>query len=550
MDPQPVLDGVLSVCSQTGEAEPFEDALALLPALYELRPDAARAYSRRMRDLAADAVASKTMYPSEAERVVGVVEESLRRDAKVDFDAYMLFMEWNRAPERRFWQPRRRVLMAAALDLQDLADGKLDFLSISMPPRTGKSTMCIFFLTWVMGRNPERANVMSGHSDKLTKGFHQEALSFIGDKRTYRFSEVFPDAKMADKSMQDETISLGAKRRFPTLTCRSIEGTLTGAVEVGKDALLYMDDLVEDREEALNGARMDKLYSAYLNQLKDRMNDGARQLFVATRWVPNDPIGRIEEQYEDNPRYRFTVLPALGEDGKSNFVYDFGLGFSTEYYEDMRESLVSAGEEDSWAAKYMGRPFWIGGLMFPRDELTFYDDLPEGEPDAVIAVCDTKDRGVDYCVMPVGYVYGDKHYIHDVLCDNSLPEVVEPRLAEKLASNNVGLVRFESNSAGGRVADSVGEKCKALGHAVTIRKKFSTENKETRILGDSAWVKQNCLFRSGLVSGDYERFLTQLTRYTTEGRNKHDDAPDAMSMYKRFADSLRKARIEPVRRIL
>ena len=128
--------------------------------------------------------------------------------------------------------------------------------------------------------------------------------------------------------------------------------------------------------------------------------------------------------------------------------------------------------------------------------------------------------------------------------------MVEPRLAEKLASNNVGLVRFESNSAGGRVADSVGEKCKALGHAVTIRKKFSTENKETRILGDSAWVKQNCLFRSGQVSGDYERFLTQLTRYTTEGRNKHDDAPDAMSMYKRFADSLRKARIEPVRRIL
>ena len=549
MNTQLLLDAVIADARKRVSAEPFEDALALLPGLKEDDPLAEAAYARYVRELAGDKVVQCGRDVGEAERILRCIEGILALNARSDFDSYMLYMEWNRSPEKRFYQPRRRVLLPLVRDLQDLFDGKLDFLSISMPPRTGKSTMCIFFLTFVMGNDPLRANVMSGHSDKLTKGFHMEALSIISDPVTYRFAEVFPDAPMVEKSMAEETINLARKSRFPTLTCRSIDGTLTGAVEVGRGALLYCDDLVSDREEALSADRMDKLYAAYLNQLKDRMNDGAKQLFVATRWVPNDPIGRIEEQYAGDGRYRFTVMPALGADGETNFDYDMGLGFSTGYYEDMRTSLTEAGEADSWSAKYMGEPYWIGGLMFPEDELKRYDELPEGEPDAVIAVCDTKDRGADYAAMPIGYVYGTKHYIHDAICDNGLPEVVEPRLAQALARHDVGLAQFESNSAGGRVADAVRDRCREMGHAIEIKKKFSTENKETRILVDSAWVKENCYFRADPPSADYKRFMQMLTHYTTEGRNKHDDAPDSMSMYKRFATTLRAASVEPVRRL-
>jgi predicted phage terminase large subunit-like protein len=528
--------------------EAVEDALAVLPALAEASPAACAAYSRLVRGAAEAMVVACGTDVGPAGRALDCVEDVLRLNAAHDFDSYMLFMEWGREPSRQFYRPRRRVLLPLVADLQDLFDGRLDFLSISMPPRTGKSTLCIFFLTFVMGSSPLKANVMSGHSDKLTKGFHMEALSIITDADTYRFAEVFPGAPVVASSMAEETINLARRSRFPTLTCRSIEGTLTGAVEVGRGALLYCDDLVSDREEALSSERMDKLYAAYLNQLKDRMNDGARQLFVATRWVPNDPIGRIEEHYGGNPRYRFTVMPALGEDGETNFDYLYGLGFSTAYYEDMRDSLEAAGEGDSWAAKYMGEPYWIGGLMFPREELRLYDELPEGEPDAVIAVCDTKDRGKDYAVMPIGYVYGDDHYIEAAVCDNGLPEAVEPRLASALARHGVGIAQFESNSAGGRVADSVGEKCRELGHPVDIRKRFSTTNKETRILVDSGWVKARCLFRAEPPDPDYARFMSMLVHYTTEGRNRHDDAPDAMSMYKRLATSLPSARVEAFRR--
>lgn len=552
------LDALVAEAVAGGGAAPFEDALPLVAALMGGERVAAVAYARFLRELAADRVAELARSdPGAAGRCVRAVEALLGACAAEDFDSYMLYLEWDRDPERRFYQPRRRVLLPLVYDLQDLADGRLDFLSISLPPRVGKSTMCIFFLTWVMGRHPSRANVMSGHSDKLTKGFHREALGIITDSATYRFAQVFPSARLVDSSFADETIRLrGSSQRFPTLTCRSVEGTLTGAVEVGRDALLYCDDLVSDREEALSADRMEKLYSSYLNQLKDRKLDGARELHVGTRWVPNDVIGRIEEQYEGDPRYRFVTLPALGADGETNFTYDYGLGFSTAYYEDMRRSLTEAGEGDSWEAKYMGRPVWIGGLMFARDELRLYDGtLPTGpdgqplEPDGVFAVCDTKDRGADYACLPVAYQYGRDYYIHDVICDSSLPEVVEPRIASALARNGVGMARFESNSAGGRVADDIAEACAALGHPISISKKFTTENKETRILSDSMWIKERCLFRSDDPTPDYRRFMSMLTHYSTKGRNKHDDAPDAMSMLKRFLTSLSRARVEAVRRL-
>lgn len=548
MHVQIILDAIIHKASNSVSAEPFEDALALLPSLLDQNSVVEMAYARYIRELCAEKIVQCGTNVSEAEKMMRCYEGILKLNARHDLDSYMLFMESRREPAKRFWLPRRHVLYPVCEGFQDLADDRIDVLIVSLPPRVGKSTTGVFAETWQMGREPLSANVMSGHSDKLTKGFHMEALGIISDSHTYRFPEVFPDSPLVDKSMADETIHLKRKGRFPSLTCRSVDGTLTGAVEIGQKGWLYCDDLVSDREEALSADRMDKLYAAYLNQLRDRMLDGAKEVHVGTRWVPNDVIGRVIEAHEGDPRCRVIVIPALNQDGASNFEYLHGLGFSTEYYLKMKRDLEDAGEGDSWAAKYGGDPYWIGGLMFPEEDLKYYDELPEGEPDAVIAACDTKDRGADYASMPIGYVYGTRHYVHDVVCDNGLPEAVEPRLAGALARNGVGLAQFESNSAGGRVADSVRDRCRELGHAIDIRKKFSTENKETRILVDSAWVKEHCYFRREPPNADYRTFMRMLTHYTTEGKNKHDDAPDSMSMYKRLATSIASARVEAVRR--
>ena len=319
------------------------------------------------------------------------------------FHCYLLALEWVRSPERKFYPPRRAVLKTLVDDLQDLADGKLDFLGISLPPRVGKSTLCIFYMTWMMGRNPDVANVMSGHSDKLTDGFYRELLSIITDATQYTWGEIFPNVSIVDNSAKNETIDLGRKKRFPTMTCRSISGTLTGAVEIGSGGVLYCDDLIEDLEESLNPLRLQAKYDAYLNQLKDRKKLGAVELMVGTRWNTLDPLGRVQQQYDGNERYRFRVIPALNEDGESNFNYQYGLGFNTAYYLDMKESIDDA----TWCAKYQGNPYIREGLLFPEDELLTYNGvLPDGEPEKV-AVCDVAWGGGDSLSMPIIYKYGE-----------------------------------------------------------------------------------------------------------------------------------------------
>lgn len=547
-----ILDAICASCGGT-DPQPFEDAVAVLAELHELTegPDngpervAEHAYNRYLRELAKERVVEAARSDLEAAgRLLRAVEDMLRIDAPTDFDAFMQYMEWGREPEKRFYQPRRSVLLQVAFDLQDLEDGRIDFLSISTPPRVGKSTIGCFYMAFCMGRHPDNASVMSGFSDKLTSSFYLEVLSLVSDGDTYRFQEIFPNAPVVATNAADEQIHLQSKRRFPTMTARSASGTLTGAVEVGRKGCLYCDDMVEDYEEALNPDRMDKLYEAYVNQLRDRKLPGSKEVHIGTRWVPNDIIGRIEDLHGDNPRYRLRRIPALDVSkaspehplGESNFVYQFGLGFPTEYYEDMYETLMAAGSEDSWWAKYMTAPYWKEGRLFEREELQWYEQLPDGEPDAIIAVCDTKTKGKDYCVQPIGYVYQGRHYIHDVVCDDALMEHIQPRLVEHLLEHSVDLARYESNVAGGVIARQVEEACRAAGSHIEIATKYSTENKETRILADAGWVKANCLFRSDKARGkDYDVFINQLCAYSAKGKNAHDDAPDAMSMYRRFA---------------
>lgn len=513
---------------------PCRERMARTSALRDLA-------NARFRDGGADAPAWLDLY-----------RRLLLLDARDDFDCFMLYVEWDRDPSKKFYAPRRSVLKGAVVDsLQDLADRKIDFLGVSMPPRTGKSTLCIFYLVWRMGRNPSSANLMSGHSDKLTKGFYSEVLSIVGDPGTYRFADVFPGVEVTSKSSEDESIDMGGnrrhRRRFPTLTCRSVTGTLTGAVEVGSEGLLYCDDLVEDLEEALNFNRLETKFQAYLNQLVDRKKDGAQELMIGTRWSVRDPLGRIRAMYADDPRYRFVVVPALDARGESNFDYGFGLGFSTRYYRDMRDRLDKA----DWEAKYQGEPYEREGLLYPEDELRRYFELPEGEPDGIIAACDTKDRGADYAAMPVARIYGDSYYVDAAVCDDALPDVVEPRVASLLVSEGVRFARFESNSAGGRVAKDVQKAVKAAGGLCKIETKYTTANKETRIIMSSPWVKERCLFKDESLyskDSDYGRFMRMLTTYTLKGRNPHDDAPDAMAMLEDYAKEFRTPRVEAVRR--
>lgn len=290
--------------------------------------------------------------------------------APYNFDDYLLYVEHKRQPEKQFYLPRRSVLKPVINDLQDLEDGMIKFYGLSLPPRTGKSTTGIFYMTWQMGKYPDKTNLMSGHSDALTNGFYKESLNIIQSEE-YAFKEIFPKTRVESTSAEYEAVNLNTPSRFPTLTCRSIEGTTTGAVEAGN--LLYTDDLIKDREESLSLSRLENKYQTYLNTLVDRKLDGAKEMSIATRWGVFDVLGRIEEEHKNDPRYRFRRIPALNDKDESNFKYRFGLGFSTKYYIDMRESL----DDPEWQAKYQQKPYVREGLIFPEKEmLTYNGTLP------------------------------------------------------------------------------------------------------------------------------------------------------------------------------
>lgn len=461
-----------------------------------------------------------------------------------DFDSYLLYLEWEREPSKKFYVPRRRVLQPIVQAMQDMIDDKIDLLTISMPPGTGKSTLGIFFLSWVMGRYPDSQNLASAHSGMLTRSFYDGVYQIITDSE-YLWKDVFRGVNLAATNSKEETIDLHKRHRFSTLTCRAINASLTGATRC--DKILYADDLCSGIEEAMSKERLDKLWFSYTNDLKSRKKEGAKEIHIATRWSVHDVIGRLEVQYGDDPRARFIVLPAFDENGESNFDYDYGVGFGKEYFEDMRANL----DEASFKALYMNQPIEREGLLYDIDELRRYFELPLGEPDAIIGICDTKDKGSDYAFLPAVYVYGNDYYIEDCVCDNNLPNIVDARLVDILIRNKVQMCRFESNSAGGRIAEEVQREIKHRGGITGITTKFTSANKETKIIVNSAWVKEHCLFKDESLykkQSDYGKMMDMLGSYTVAGKNKHDDVPDGLAMLSEFAQNMLGPRVEIFRR--
>ena len=464
--------------------------------------------------------------------------------APIDFESYLLYVEWERDLDKKFYVPRRKVLSPTVAAMQDLIDDKLDLLTISMPPGTGKSTIGIFFLSWVMGKFPDGQNLASAHSGVLTRSFYDGVYQIITDPE-YLWRDVFPGLNIAATNSKEETIDLKKRHRFSTLTCRAINASLTGATRC--DKILYADDLCSGIEEAMSKDRLDKLWTAYTNDLKSRKKEGAKEIHIATRWSVHDVIGRLELQYGNDPRAKFIVIPAIDQNGESNFDYDYGVGFSKEYFDDMSVNLDDA----SFRALYMNEPIEREGLLYHSDELRRFFELPLGEPNAVIGICDTKDKGTDYAFLPVVHVYGNDYYVTDCVCDNNLPNVVDARLVDILLRNAVQMCRFESNAAGGRIAEKIQNEIKEKGGITRITTKFTSSNKETKIIVNSAWVKEHCLFKDESLykkNSDYGKMVNMLTSYTVAGKNKNDDVPDGFAMLSEFAQSLSGTKVEVFKR--
>lgn len=455
---------------------------------------------------------------------------ALKVEAPYRFESFLLYMERKRRPEKRFYQPRRKTLHIVAEDLQDLEDGKLDFYGLSMPPRVGKSTICIFFLAWVIGKRPASHNAMSGHSGILADRFYTDVFK-LTESEEYTFHEIFPNVKAPKPSSEKNELRYDEVESFATLTCRGIDGTWTGAVDISADGYLYVDDMVRDRTESLSPKRLENRYQDYLNVLVDRKNDGSRELMVGTRWNVLDPIGRVETENKNNPRYRFRKIPALNEHNESNFEYDYGKGFSTQYYRDMREKL----DRNEWMAKFQQNPFIREGLLFPIDELNYYNGvLPDGDC-FTAAACDVAWGGGDSLSMPFGKAFENRAdgpvYISDWIFNKGDKYVTKPLVVAKTLQHKPNMERFEANNGGDEYAESIDTMLKAEGFKtnITWAKASNQIGKMAKIIQYAPDVKRRFYFlKPELQSEEYKAAMEELGMITQVGKNEHEDSADGL----------------------
>ena len=458
-----------------------------------------------------------------------------RFNAPYDFDVFCQFIEFDRPLKRQFYLPRRKQLYPVVKQMQRLEDDELDILGISLLPGVGKTETAIFYLCWLAGKYPNMQILGSSHNREFLRGVYDECLRIMDPRGEYLWSEVFPGVAVTSTNALDMRIDLGRRKRFETLEFGSVGSGLAGKVRATK--LLYCDDLVESIEQAMSKERLDKLWNAYVTDLRQRrIGDQVKELHIATRWSLYDVIGRLESMYEGNPRAEFMRVPALNEDDESNFDYPYGLGYSTQALHEQRDAMDDA----SWRALYMSEPIERQGVLYEPEELRRYGQLPERDPDAVLAVVDVADGGGDYWSMPIMYQYGNDLYLVDFLCDNGKPDVVEERIVQKLLDHKVKICQFESNRGAGRVAESVQKKVRERGGSCQITTKWNQANKETRIVVSSGPVKQRVLFRlesDYAHDKEYRQAMNMLTGYTMSGRNKHDDVPDSMAQMIDFVTS-------------
>lgn len=481
-----------------------------------------------------------------------IYEKAIKFAADSDFHSFLIWNELDRPIHERFYQNRMAKLRPIVDALQEAADRKLDELFLSQPPRTGKSTLVQLFLVWFSKRFPQKANLYCSYAQGVTETFYDGCLEFLTDP-TYRLQSLYVDRDVVYQNKANGTIDLKRHKKYKSITCKSLYGQLNGLCDC--DGILIGDDLLSGIEEALNPDTLVKANTRVNNNLLSRAKEGCVKIFIGTRWHPNDPIGQRIAMIESRPeyanlRYKVINIPALNDADESNFDYDNGVGFTTEHYKKLRAQFEDADDIASWAAQYMGEPYFREGLLYPEEVLRRYFELPDREPDAIIGICDTKDTGTDYAFLPVAYQYGQDFYIHDCVCDNSLPEVTDVRCAQILIDQKVQACRFESNSAGGRIADKVNEIVSQSGHRCHITKKYTTANKLTKIIQNSSFVKEHFLFRDRtkmVGMSDYQKMMKFLTRFTIDGKNKNDDVPDGMAMLSEYIGSLTGVQITVVK---
>ena len=541
MDYRRTYEGIKAyIGNDSWKIKTYEDGVTLLGRWYE--SDDKECASEHLPEFRAICAKAMQMFAEQkayedAEKLRHLIYELYKMDAKDNFDSFCLAMEYDRPIEEQFYYPRREKLKPYVDDLQKLADGEIKELFLSCPPRIGKTTLVMFFLIWEVGRNSEKSNLYSSYSDTITTVFYNGVLEMLQDSYTYKFSDIFPGCGIAKNGTdaKNETIDVGRKKKYASITCRSLYGTLNGACDC--NGLLIADDLLSGIEEATNKDRLAKAWSITSNNLLSRAKGTARKLWIGTRWSIYDPIGCRLDMLENDPtfrtlKYKVINIPALNENEESNWDYKFGVGYSTEDYKQLRAGFERQEDIASWNAQYMGSPIEREGALFEPGEMRYYNgELPDEMADRIFMAVDPAFGGGDYVSSPICVQYGEDIYVPDVVYNNGDKTVTQPLLAQKAKMYNPSRMQIEATKSTLSYVEGVEQELRKIGCPTTVTSKPASnqKSKEQGIFDHAPDIRQHFIFlASGHRTPEYERFMQNVFSFKMQGKNKHDDAPDSL----------------------
>lgn len=462
-------------------------------------------------------------------------------------DSYALYIEKDRKPQERFYQPRRRTLKKVVDKLQALEDDKLDELFLHQPARTGKSQIITVGTSWHCARNTEISNLYVTYKEGLGGAFLDGVMEIWTDP-TYCHEDVFR-SKIARTDAKNHKVDLERKKKYATLSGKGLESGLNG--EYDAYGWLILDDILEGIQDVLNPDILRRKQIVFDNNVMSRKKEQCKLILNGTIWSLHDLYMDRLSFLQNNPeakhiRYDVLKIPALDpKTDESNFDYDYGVGFSTKYYRTIRSKFEENDDMAGWLAQYQQEPIERDGALFNSQHMNFYNgQLPDEEPLKVVSACDVALGGSDYLAMPVAYVYEDGSvYIHDVVYDNSEKIYTMPKVVASIINNKVTNAFFEANAGGEGYKDEVGAELQKQGYETNLTSKYAQQmilnngghaqksavRKEQRIWDNAENIRRFYFRDTGYQNAEYRKFMNNVYSFTMTGKNKHDDAPDALA---------------------
>lgn len=429
--------------------------------------------------------------------------------ARRDFFDYCELM----APD--FYKRSRQYLVQLANTLQEFVfNSPKKVLVISIPPRTGKSRTASLFAEWTFGKDPTKKIMTGSYNETLSTQFAKTVRNTIQTQKVEPFipvfSDVFPDVKIKQGDAAMNMWSL--EGQYSSYLATSPSGTATGF----GCSLMIIDDVIKNAQEANNQLTKQSHYEWFTNTMLSRLEEGGKIIIIMTRWASDDLAGRIINHFQDDAE--IISLKALQDDG-TMLCEDV---LSRESYEE-KKKLMSP---DIFYANYQQEPIDLKGQLYTSFKT--YDSLPQFEK--IQSYTDTADTGSDYLCSIIYGIYQKEAYILDVIYTNEPMEITEPLVAKHIFEYKVNQADIESNNGGRGFSRQISHyltNTYNTNHTV-IRPFHQSKNKQARILSNATWVMEHIYFPQNWYN-KYPEFYKAITSYQREGKNLHDDAPDALT---------------------